>query len=492
MRHRASKYAFVALLSLAAAMPAGAQSRDAPRGGGGSASGDGAGNGNGTTLGGRGPGTSGLPDAVTVLEILRHLPRRPSDVDDTSGRPDGDPPRPLSGGEAPPLRRPSRVVTLNPAQPFAPRIAPRGSGAAAAIVGTPVTQIRPREVLVSLAADAGDDAVDRLSQDLALDGDTLYRSLLLGTRVVRFRIIDQRSVGDVVQQLAADARVQVVQPNYLFVANGAGAQSLPIPQYAPKALDLSEAHRIALGRRVKVAVIDTAIDTAHPVFAGAVTATFDALGAKGAAELHGTSIASIVGAREAMEGVAPDASLLGVRAFAAGEDGIAQSYSLAIIKGLDWAVLNGARVINMSFAGPEDPLLGAAIASAAKRGVTIVAAAGNNGPEAPPAYPGAFPGVIAVTATDDHGALYRDANRGAYISVAAPGVDIVGAAPQGAYEISSGTSMAAAHVSGIIALMLEKYPKLTPAEIKAALTKSAAGARGGAGVANALRALNAL
>ncbi len=122
---------------------------------------------------------------------------------------------------------------------------------------------------------------------------------------------------------------------------------------------------------------------------------------------------------------------------------------------------------------PNDPLLGQAITAAVKQGVTIVAAAGNGGPDASPAYPGAFPNVIAVTAIDDHDAIYKSANRGTYIAVAAPGVDIIGAAPKGAYDISSGTSMAAAHVSGVAALLLEKNPKLTPRDIRDALSKSA-------------------
>ncbi|HPG89895.1 MAG TPA: S8 family serine peptidase, partial [Hyphomicrobium sp.] len=151
----------------------------------------------------------------------------------------------------------------------------------------------------------------------------------------------------------------------------------------------------------------------------------------------------------------------------------AQSHTLAILKSLDWSVLNGARIINMSFAGPNDVLLGQAIAAAVKQGVTVIAAAGNAGPDAPPAYPGAYPNVIAVTAIDDKDALYQSANRGTYVAVAAPGVDIIGAAPNGGYDMSSGTSMAAAHVSGIAALMLEQNPKLTPRDIRDRLSKSA-------------------
>ena len=106
--------------------------------------------------------------------------------------------------------------------------------------------------------------------------------------------------------------------------------------------------------------------------------------------------------------------------------------------------------------------------------------------------------VVAVTATDDRDGIYKDANRGSYIAVAAPGVDIIAAAPGGAYDVSSGTSLAAAHVSGIAALMLERNPRLSVADVRAALTKSAHKLDGsrpedvGAGVADAAAALNAV
>jgi subtilisin family serine protease len=103
----------------------------------------------------------------------------------------------------------------------------------------------------------------------------------------------------------------------------------------------------------------------------------------------------------------------------------------------------------------------------------LIAAAGNAGPKSPPLYPGADPNVIAVTATDADDKLFTGANRGKYISVAAPGVDILVPAPEGDYQITTGTSVAAAEVSGIVALLLERNPKLTPAEIRRILTQSA-------------------
>ena len=441
----------------------------------------------GQTGGGDGPAppkgsVDGLPDAVTILDILRGLPHWPGAgpvTGETVGPPDAGPKsqgRQPADTQSPPSPPPRRVVAVNPGLPFVPRPTPRLDTTPPVIIGAVVPEIRDREVIVSLAPSANPNIVDELSRALGLDGDTLYTSNLLGTRVVRFRIPDQRSVADVIQQLSTDARVQTVQPNYVFTASDMAAKPLPlpVPQYAPQMLHLDEAHKLANGRRVKIAVIDTAIDTTHPAFAGSITSTFDALGdSKPEPELHGTSIAGILGARSGLEGVAPEATVLGVRAFTSNAKAPAQSYTLAILKGLDWAVLNGARVVNMSFAGPNDPLLGQAISAAFKQGVVIVAAAGNGGASAGPAYPGAFPNVIAVTAVDTKDVLYKGANRGTYIAVAAPGVDIIAPAPKGAYDISTGTSMAAAHVSGIAALMLEKNPKLTPKEIRDALSKSA-------------------
>jgi subtilisin family serine protease len=126
----------------------------------------------------------------------------------------------------------------------------------------------------------------------------------------------------------------------------------------------------------------------------------------------------------------------------------------------------------------------------------FVAAAGNGGPNAASAYPAAYERVIAVTAIDSDDQLYGKANRGAYVALAAPGVDILALAPRGAYEMSSGTSLAAAHVSGIVALMLERRPGLTTDQARAILLRTArdpghdASRRGlGAGIIDAARAV---
>jgi subtilisin family serine protease len=127
----------------------------------------------------------------------------------------------------------------------------------------------------------------------------------------------------------------------------------------------------------------------------------------------------------------------------------------------------------MSFAGPKDPSLERALKGAYDKGIVLIAAAGNAGPKSPPLFPGANPYVIAVTATDVDDKLFTGANRGKYISVAAPGVDILVPAPENNYQLTTGTSVAAAEVSGVVALLLERNPRLTPTDIRRILTASA-------------------
>jgi subtilisin family serine protease len=152
----------------------------------------------------------------------------------------------------------------------------------------------------------------------------------------------------------------------------------------------------------------------------------------------------------------------------------------------------------MSFAGPSDPRLRDALAKANKKGMVLVAAAGNAGPNSPPLYPGADPNVIAVTATDSRDALFPGANRGNYIAVSAPGVDVFAPAPDGTYQLTTGTSVAAAEVSGVAALLIERNPALTPAGVRKILMDTAKrlGPKTrdrdfGAGLVNALDAVTA-
>jgi subtilisin family serine protease len=245
-------------------------------------------------------------------------------------------------------------------------------------------------------------------------------------------------------------------------------------------------------------VIDSEIDGKHPDLDGTAMKRFDALGGEQKPHQHGTAMAGAIAAHGKLVGVAFGPQLLAARAF---DDtpGEAKGTSFAIYKSLQWAADNSARVVNMSFAGPVDPLLHRMLAAAYDKGIVLIAAAGNAGPNSAPLYPAADAIVIAVTATDASDGLYKMANRGQFIAVAAPGVDVLALAPGESYQVTTGTSVAAAEVTGIVALLLELKPSLTPADIRTILMTSAKpiGTTGknadfGAGLANAYRAVNAL
>ena len=243
-------------------------------------------------------------------------------------------------------------------------------------------------------------------------------------------------------------------------------------QYALAKLRLPEAHTLAHGANVTVAVIDSGIDARHPELAGAIADSFDALGSKEGPHVHGTGVAGAIVAHARLMGSAPAARILAIRAFGNAPKG-AESTTFVVLKGLDYAAGHGARIINMSFAGPKDPLIERGIAAVAARGILMVAASGNAGPKSPPLYPAANANVIAVSATDAQDKLFAASNRGAYIAVAAPGVDIFLPAPDEKYQMTSGTSFSAAYVSGLAALMLERNPALKPDEVRAILMKTA-------------------
>jgi len=365
------------------------------------------------------------------------------------------------------------------------------------------TRYVPDEVVLELDTRLSPRAI----ADLARRHSLTYlesRSFQLANAVVyRWRVLRGRSVPAVIGALERERGVRSAQPNYLFALSGEAlpssspaATAADPAQYTSVKLRLPEAHAYAKGNGVVVAVIDSSIDGAHPELNGAIVGRFDVLRAPEAPDAHGTGIAGAISARARLLGVAPAAWILAVRAFGGGK---AESTTFNIMSGIDWAATRGARVLNMSFAGPRDPLIGRELAAAYRKAIVLVAASGNAGPNSPPLYPAAEPAVIAVTATDADDNVFAASNRGSHIAVAAPGTDILHAAPNGTYRISSGTSLAAAHVSGIVALLLERQPDLTPDSVRNILFSTAVdlGPKGrddqfGAGRADAYRAVSAI
>jgi hypothetical protein len=323
---------------------------------------------------------------------------------------------------------------------------------------------------------------------------------LVGATIGLFRVTDRRSIETVSRELATATGFHSVQPNFRYVLQqqkAALTEGDPA-QYALAKLRLPEAHTLAHGASVTVAVIDSAIDTRHPELADSIAASFDALGSKEGPHLHGTGIAGAIVAHARLMGSAPAARILAIRAFGTAPAG-AESNSFVVLKALDYAAAHGAQIVNMSFAGPKDALIERGIAAAAAKGIVMVAAAGNAGPKSPPLYPAASTNVIAVSATDAQDRLFAASNRGSYVAVAAPGVDLFLPAPDEKYQMTSGTSFSAAYISGLVALMLERNPALKPDEVRAILMRTARdlGSPGrddlfGAGEADAFAAVSAV
>jgi len=358
------------------------------------------------------------------------------------------------------------------------------------------------EVITAFVPSTAPQAIDRIARryDLTLVESQSFP--LIGETLYRWRVGGRRSVVNAVRALGGERIVASVQPNFLYrLEEEKTALSMrgDAAQYVLSMLQIEQAQQIATGKEVPVAVIDSAIDLKHPDFGGVAVKSCDTLGGEqNKPNPHGTSIAGAIAAHGKLLGIAPGAELLAVRAFddAAGS---ATGTSMAVYKGLQWAVDNGARVINMSFTGPPNPTLQRLLAAASGRGIVLIAAAGNAGPQAEPLYPAAYPDVIAVTATDSKSQLFKMANRGRYIAVAAPGVDILALAPDDAYQLTTGTSIAAAHVSAIAALLLEREPSLKPSDIRAVLSSTAkllgkpqTDPDFGAGLVNAYRAVTSL
>ena len=357
-----------------------------------------------------------------------------------------------------------------------------------------------KEVLIEVDGNPTDAQADALARRHRLTRVQSQNFPLTNSTFFRWRISDGRSVDDVVRELVAGGNVKSAQRNNIFrLQQSAAAKSEGDPaQYALAKMRLPEAHQLSVGTDVVVAVIDSGIDVTHPELAGGIAGTFDALNSGEGPHAHGTSIAGVIAAHARLMGTAPSSRLLAIRAFGAQKGG-AESTSFLVLKSLDYALSKNAQVINMSFAGPHDPAMERGLAAAAAKGIVLVAAAGNAGAKSPPLYPAADRNVIAVSATDQSDKLFAQSNRGSYVAIAAPGVDILSPAPDGKYQMSSGTSLSAAFVSGVAALMIARNPNITPVDVRSTLTATARdlGPKGrddqfGAGEADALGAVSAV
>lgn len=199
-----------------------------------------------------------------------------------------------------------------------------------------------------------------------------------------------------------------------------------------------------------VGMIDTGV-ASHPALVGPQVVSRDFSHGQSAIPTgHGTAVASIL--------VSDGASSIHVANIFRGGEAALFTSADSIASALEWMVANRVPVINMSLSGPRNAILDRLIQRSAARGTVIVAAAGNSGPSAPPAYPAALPNVIAVTAVDSNLRVYRYANQGPYVDIAARGVNEPAARVSGGTALFSGTSFATPHVAAWLANCMTGAP----------------------------------
>jgi len=305
-----------------------------------------------------------------------------------------------------------------------------------------------------------------------------------------FRIPPQATREALLAQLAREPRVRLAQPLNDFATSSGYNDPYLAVQSGFRSIDAAGAQHWSRGERVRVAVIDTGVDAAHPDFQGSVVVRrnfVDNDAARFAQDRHGTAVAGIIAAaannRLGIVGVAPGVEIVALKACwqLADGDEAARCNSLTIAQALAAALEEHAQIVNLSLTGPRDPLLNSLVAAGVARGVLFVGAAPAEA--APDAFPAGAPGMIAVDMAD------AGPVRGGVLR--APGREVVTLVPGARYDFLSGASLATAHVTGAIALLLAKDARLSR-DAAYALLESSEGPRADAGDTGPINACLAL
>lgn len=315
----------------------------------------------------------------------------------------------------------------------------------------------------------------------------------------------------IVYALEQRADVRAVDERAEARASGKGAAQAAPAQVLPWGIDRIDAELVwPIGNSanpIKVGIIDTGISLSHPDLAANIKGSYNAINTRRSANDdngHGSHVAGIVAAIAntiGVVGAAREADLYAIKVLSSSGSG----YLSDIIEGIDWAIVRDLDVINMSLGTTADvQSLHDAVIRANDAGITVVAAAGNNGGAVN--YPGAYTEVIGVSATDSANTVASWSSRGTEVDLAAPGVSIYSTYKGSGYATLSGTSMAAPHVAASVALLMNRAIRMEedadgdgvwdPAEIKARLQATATdlGDAGtdslyGAGLVNAFAAV---
>lgn len=330
------------------------------------------------------------------------------------------------------------------------------------------------------ASPAARQIAEQLGREYGLARRDAWPIRALQVHCVVYEVAAGVSRDAVIANLAHDPRVDSVQRMQSFKVLDGRPYNDPYSelQHNIGTLSVSGAHRWASGRGVRVGIVDTGVDLRHRELDGKVVATADFVARDRRAFLtdrHGTAVAGVIAAsvnnRLGIVGVAPDAALIAAKAcwYEAGDrlqtSAVCSSFTIA--RGLAFVLERDVDVLNLSLSGPRDPLLERLVAAAINAGVVVVAA--QPGGARATAFPAGVEGVIAVLAAEveteaqpSDGSLY------------APGREILTLTPEDRYDYFSGSSVAAAHVSGIAALIREIRPQIANATLRELLVRTSA------------------
>jgi subtilisin family serine protease len=302
----------------------------------------------------------------------------------------------------------------------------------------------------------------------------------IGEHCVVYLVNEDQPVDAVIDTLIKDARIDNVQMMNTFQVMAANKYSDPYYrlQTTIHSMNIADIHSQITGKNVKIAIIDTGVDTKHPDLEGQIQHSKDFVAQKSLdsfGDSHGTAIAGVIAAKpnngQGIVGIAPDSSVIALKACwgvkAGSLEAICNSFTLALA--INTAIEMSVDVLNLSLTGPYDPLLAKLIEKAVQQGIIIIASQTDRD-DKKSGFPAQQRGVIGVQSITNKAVQSSYGNH--MLTISAPGESILTTLPDGAYDFVSGNSLATAHVSGLAALLLQLKQSITQQELFKLLAKA--------------------
>ena len=331
-------------------------------------------------------------------------------------------------------------------------------------------QLKDGQIIVAFSensATSAEQLSERIVDKYDIELTKLWPLSSIGLDCAVFDVGSASDVDRIVSAIGNDPSVRLAIPNHRYeVLQSEYNDPYASYQNNVEAIGAELVHHWSTGRNVKVAVIDTGIDFDHPDFSARIIdkKNFVQDGNRSfAQDQHGTAVAGIIAAGAddgvGIFGVAPNADIVAAKACWYPVDGGSKAVcsSWTVARAIDYAINSGAHVINLSLGGPQDDLVEELIETAYRRGIVTVAAAGKT-EATEPRFPASLPTTIAVVASDEGKVDNSAAWSNTGLIVAAPGQEILTTTPGETYNFLSGSSLSTAHVSGAVALLLERQP----------------------------------